>query len=349
MVDTLSFLTSNFELTEGEIALFSDHSTRQGGVPINFRMSRNIPGIQVTHFPQRLLIQSSLPKFLLGSNYHELEDDDFDTLVGEMDKRLNGVCNQIESVKDMRVVRLDYSKNLTMGEQSTEYIQAFHELDMPGHGWRKKLTTDNGALSSNWSKFVGVKQPKLVSALVMYDKKAEMEHEAKGKKGSNLKELVESISNNVVRVEKRYFGGQIISKRFHESESEPVRLIDVFDQEKSIADLVGTLRSMVGERDPVWKRSFYQWVNRVEYHKKSNPQNVVNRVAFDVMVSTFMSEFGSDIVLFEKLFKGRLSPSRLREVKKRFHLAKVRNLKPKKRDYIQEVQDKLLESFSGAV
>lgn len=192
-------------------------------------------------FQTHLKIEFSAPKLLLGNNFSELENKDFDDLIEKLQEALKFMKVEV-SKKDLRISKvhtIHYSKNIVLGG----HILCSQAIELMGKGCLNSQMQNTKTIYQNKGKAVRFRNKK--NELVFYDKIKDLEH-AKVKAHHSIEGCAYMSSNcslshapknlQVFRVEARFLGSIEIKKICKKVGIQiPIEstFADLFDEKKS--------------------------------------------------------------------------------------------------------------------
>jgi len=228
MVDTVQCFGDNFEVADW--SKWSSHSiTDRATGEVKGKEVSNSGKLSATMYGSRLIFHTSLPKLLYGSNLFELKESDSSKAIEALQRELRESCGVkvTDGLKDFKLSRIDFCKNLSVAHKVIDYVQALGQLC---YSRREKAVYKSQTLSfRNNSR-----------ELCFYDKLRELKDSKQ--LSPELYEYVNSIKNNILRVEAKLRRASVVKKEYGQKQLSELLTGELATQ-KLVKEYAGLLKS----------------------------------------------------------------------------------------------------------
>jgi hypothetical protein len=258
MVDTIQCFGESFKVKDW--SKWSQHSiTDRATGEVKQKEVCNSDKVSATIYGSKLIFHSSLPKLLYGSNLFELKQSDGERAVEAVEKELFDSCGVrvAEGLKDFRLSRIDFCRNLKVNHSIPDYIQALSQLR---YSRREKVLYKSETLSFRNGR----------RELCFYDKVGEVRGDKK--LSPELLEYVNTLPNNLLRVEAKLRRASVVKKEYGEK-----GLSDFLSGELSVKKLCGEYDSLVKSDSEQLEFNFKQNLETIEYIKLHRKKGAIGK------------------------------------------------------------------------
>lgn len=258
MVDTVQCFGESFEVVDW--SKWSKHSIMDRATgELREKEVSNSDKLSATMYGSRLIFHSSLPKLLYGSNLFELKQSDSGRAVEAVQRELRENCGVkvLDGLKDFKLSRVDFCRNLKVAHSTVDYIQALSGLSFSR---RERATYKSQTLSFRNN----------LRELCFYDKLEEVK--SNKKITLELSEYVNSITDNILRVEAKLRRAVVVKKEYGQKE-----LPEILDSELSTQKICREYESLVQPDSEQLQFNFRQNLETIEYIKTQRKKGAVGK------------------------------------------------------------------------
>ena len=282
MIDTVQCFGDKYKIVDW--SKWNTHSITNGATgEIKEKAVSNSGNISATMYGSRLIFHTSIPKLLYGTNIFELKQSDTDRAMEKLQFELRESCGvQVaDRLRNFKLSRIDFCKNIQVQHSIIDYIQALSELR---YSRRDKAIYKSQTLSFRNSR----------RELTFYDKILEARQDKK--LSPELSEYVNSIDNNLLRVEAKLRRASVVNREFGHKE-----LSEILSSELSTKKLCTEFDGLVKSDTEQLEFNFTGNKELIELLQRKHSRGAISRFLEVKGTATLLAELNYDWSVVKEL------------------------------------------------